>query len=34
VPGRNLLPSSDARRIFREFFTIGIASTSSHWEPL
>ena len=34
VPGRNLLPASDARKIFREFFNTGISSTSSHWEAL
>ena len=32
IPGRNLLASSDARRIFREFFDTGIASTSFYWE--
>lgn len=32
VPGRNLLPASDARSIFREFFNTGIAPTSSCWE--
>jgi len=32
IPGRNLLPSSDARRIFREFFNTGVASTSFYWE--
>jgi hypothetical protein len=34
VSGRNLLPASDARRIFREFFNTGVASTSFYWEAL
>jgi len=34
VSGRNLLPAADARRIFREFFNTGIASTSFYWEAL
>ena len=32
VPGRNLLPASDARTIFREFFHTGMPSNSFHWE--
>jgi Immunity protein Imm1 len=34
VSRRNLLPASDARRIFREFFNTGVASTSCYWEAL
>ena len=32
LPARNLLPASDARQIFREFFNTGVASTNFPWE--
>jgi hypothetical protein len=34
VPERNLLPVSEARQIFREFFETGMRSTTIDWETL
>jgi hypothetical protein len=34
IPQRNLIPTTQARQIFREFFETGCRSTSVEWEEL